>query len=62
MIEDDYPHCESVWPNTKKHFGKILGSLDADTRDRLEWKNASELFRHPVPATGCIPAQESSLA
>lgn len=54
MIEDDYPHCESVWPNTKKHFGEVLGSLDSDSFERFAWKNASELFRHPVPAGGFI--------
>ena len=62
MIEDDYPHCESVWPNTKKHFGEVLGSLDADSFERFAWKNASELFRHPMPAGGFINNPELTSA
>ena len=62
MIEDDYPHCESVWPNTKKHFGEVLGSLDSDSFERFAWRNASELFRHPVPAGGFIESPELTSA
>lgn len=54
MIEDDYPHCESVWPNTKKHFGEALNSLDRAHFERFAWRNAAELFRHPVPEEGFI--------
>lgn len=54
MIEDDYPHCESVWPNTKSHFGAQLDGVPAEHVERLAWRNASELYRHPVPAEGYV--------
>lgn len=54
MIEDDYPHCESVWPNTEKHFGQVLKAVDKTRFEQLAWRNASDLFRHPMPEGGYI--------
>jgi hypothetical protein len=49
LIESDYPHCDSTWPNTQSVVAHEIGSLPADDIARITWRNASELYRHPVP-------------
>ena len=49
MVEADYPHLDSSWPDTQSMFAKqLVGASDYDVR-RITWQNAAELFRHPVP-------------
>ena len=46
------PHADSSWPDTQAMLVRQLrdqGVPDDDAR-RITWQNASELFRHPVPA------------
>jgi len=50
MIESDYPHFDSSWPDTQRIVGRQLeGIADGDV-ERITHRNASELYRHPVPA------------
>jgi predicted TIM-barrel fold metal-dependent hydrolase len=50
LVESDYPHCDSTWPDTQETIREEIGGLpEADIR-RITWQNASELYRHPVPA------------
>lgn len=49
MVESDYPHADSTWPNTQSILRAHLAGLDAATVERVTWRNASELFGHPVP-------------
>lgn len=49
MIEDDYPHAESMWPDTAPFYAKAMAGLPAHAAERLSWRNASELFRHAMP-------------
>jgi predicted TIM-barrel fold metal-dependent hydrolase len=49
MVESDYPHCDSTWPNTQEVLHKQLAGLPKRAIDRITWRNASELFDHPVP-------------
>jgi predicted TIM-barrel fold metal-dependent hydrolase len=49
MVESDYPHADSTWPSTQAMLREHLAGLPADVVERLTWRNASELFRHPVP-------------
>jgi predicted TIM-barrel fold metal-dependent hydrolase len=52
LVESDYPHADSSWPDTQAMLERQLagqGVSDDDVR-RITWQNASELFRHPVPA------------
>jgi predicted TIM-barrel fold metal-dependent hydrolase len=51
LLEVDYPHPDSSWPNSQRLFEAQLGALDSDEADRFAWRNASALFRHPVPPT-----------
>jgi predicted TIM-barrel fold metal-dependent hydrolase len=49
LMEDDYPHIESAWPNTAKQFEQQTSMFEPSFTERLAWKNGSELFRFPMP-------------
>jgi predicted TIM-barrel fold metal-dependent hydrolase len=49
LYEVDYPHADSIWPDTQEFLGRELAGLDAEIVRRISWQNASELFQHPVP-------------
>ena len=49
VVESDYPHADSTWPNTQAMAHDALAKLDAETVRKVTWENASKLFRHPVP-------------
>lgn len=51
LVEVDYPHADSSWPNTQAHLAGQLGDLSPDVVEALTWKNAASLFRHPVSAS-----------
>lgn len=50
LCEVDYPHADSSWPDTQETLRLHLQGLRPDEVDRVTWRNASELFRFPVPA------------
>ena len=49
MVESDYPHADSTWPDTQRVFERNFGHLPHDVVRRIAWGNAAELFRHPPP-------------
>jgi predicted TIM-barrel fold metal-dependent hydrolase len=49
MVECDYPHADSTWPDTQEYLHRQLGFLPAATIEKLTWHNASALFDFPVP-------------
>jgi predicted TIM-barrel fold metal-dependent hydrolase len=49
MYESDYPHADSSWPDTQLSLGDQFRDLDQETIDRITYKNACELYQHPVP-------------
>ena len=50
VLESDYPHGDSSWPDTQEKWRRQFEGIPADEVARMAWGNASELFRHPVPA------------
>ena len=50
LMEADYPHLDSSWPNTQAVIGEQVETLDQDEIRKVTWENAARLFRHPVPA------------
>jgi predicted TIM-barrel fold metal-dependent hydrolase len=50
LVEVDYPHLDSTWPDTQQLLAAHLAGVPADDVRKLTWQNASALFRHPVPA------------
>jgi len=49
MVESDYPHADSTWPDTQLVLEKTLGSLPDDELRAIAYVNAARLFRHPLP-------------
>jgi hypothetical protein len=49
MLEVDYPHASSTWPDTQDFVERrMAGVLTDEQIEKVTWKNASELFRHPI--------------
>jgi predicted TIM-barrel fold metal-dependent hydrolase len=49
MVEVDYPHGDSTWPDTQAVIADAWGHLPAVELRRLCCENAAELYRHPLP-------------
>ena len=49
MVESDYPHLDSTWPDTQRIIDEAIGDLPALDVRKITWENAATLFRHPVP-------------
>jgi len=49
LFEDDYPHIESIWPNTAKQFNADTAGQPIDQIEALAWRTGSELFGFPIP-------------
>ena len=49
MVECDYPHADSTWPDTQAVLAKTMGSLPDDELRAVAAGNAARLFRHPLP-------------
>jgi predicted TIM-barrel fold metal-dependent hydrolase len=49
LLESDYPHCDSTWPNTQRVIEEEIGGLPAADIRKMTWENASILYHHPVP-------------
>ncbi len=51
MVESDYPHADSSWPDTQRVLADTWGTLPDDELRAVAGGNAAALFRHPLPAT-----------
>lgn len=49
MLESDYPHGDSTWPDTQMVAGNLLSGLSKPVADAISHGNAARLFRHPLP-------------
>lgn len=59
LLESDYPHADSTWPDTQLRAAAALDGLPAGDVRRITWENAAELFGHPVPPELQWPAPAS---
>jgi predicted TIM-barrel fold metal-dependent hydrolase len=50
LLETDYPHSDSSWPDSQEKWRRQFDGIPATEVERMAWRNASELFQHPVPA------------
>ena len=50
MLETDYPHSDTTWPDSMEVARKLLSGLSPDTRYKIQRGNAERLFRF-TPAT-----------
>jgi len=51
LLESDYPHCDSTWPDTQARIQHEIGDLPPEDIRKITWENAATLYRHPVPAS-----------
>jgi predicted TIM-barrel fold metal-dependent hydrolase len=49
MVESDYPHADSTWPDTQAVLSATMGGLDDTELRMVAAGNAAQLFRHPLP-------------
>jgi predicted TIM-barrel fold metal-dependent hydrolase len=49
LVEVDYPHGDSTWPDTQLVLEKAWGHLPADELRAMCCENAARLYRHPLP-------------
>jgi predicted TIM-barrel fold metal-dependent hydrolase len=49
MVEVDYPHGDSTWPDTQKVIAQCWGHLPATELRAMCSGNAAALYRHPLP-------------
>lgn len=49
MLEVDYPHADSTWPDTQALVAERIGHLSADVVAKLTHKNAEDLFQWSTP-------------
>jgi predicted TIM-barrel fold metal-dependent hydrolase len=49
LVEVDYPHGDSTWPDTQQVIQDAWGHLPAGERRAICCENAAALFRHPLP-------------
>jgi hypothetical protein len=49
MVETDYPHSDSTWPDTQKLLADRFADLPVDDALNMTYRTAERLFHHPVP-------------
>ncbi len=49
MVEVDYPHGDSTWPDTQLVIEKAWGHVSTDELRAMCSENAAALYRHPLP-------------
>jgi predicted TIM-barrel fold metal-dependent hydrolase len=49
MLEVDYPHADSTWPDTQQLLAERLAPLDDVVARKVTHENAAKLFAHPLP-------------
>lgn len=54
MMETDYPHSDSTWPDSQEFIKLQISDLDLDVQKRITSGTASEVYRHPLVA---LPAR-----
>ncbi len=59
MVEVDYPHGDSTWPDTQDVIERAWGHLPADELRMICSENAASLYRHPLPEV-VLPRDEKA--
>ncbi|HWD52458.1 MAG TPA: amidohydrolase family protein [Acidimicrobiales bacterium] len=54
MVEVDYPHGDSTWPDTQEVIHQAWGHLPVDDLRKMTHQNAAWLYRWPLPEV-CLP-------
>ncbi|MGE0304360.1 MAG: amidohydrolase family protein [Acidimicrobiia bacterium] len=54
MLESDYPHADSSWPDTQALARRDLQHLSGATIRKVCFENAASLYRHPLPPNDLV--------
>jgi len=54
MVESDYPHGDSTWPDTQPLLAKWIDHLPVEDIRKITHQNAATLFHTPLPQV-CLP-------
>ena len=54
LLESDYPHGDSTWPDTQAVIEQFYGDFPVEEIRMLTHLNAAALYRHPLPDV-CLP-------
>ena len=49
MVETDYPHSDSTFPDTQDVLASQFDGLPADEVAQMSWRNAARIYRHTPP-------------
>ena len=49
MVEGDYPHVDSTWPDTQAVLSASMGHLPDEELRAIAAGNAAHLFGRPLP-------------
>ena len=49
MVECDYPHGDSTWPDTQAVIATAWAGIPDDELAMMCSENAAALYRHPLP-------------
>ncbi|MCC7075931.1 MAG: amidohydrolase [Acidimicrobiia bacterium] len=52
MVETDYPHADSTWPDSQGTLERTCGALPRPVLEAVAWRNACRLFDHAPPPAG----------
>jgi predicted TIM-barrel fold metal-dependent hydrolase len=55
MLEVDYPHGDTTWPDTQRVVEDHWGHVPDDELQLMTHANAAKLFRHPLPGHDAAP-------
>src|SRR5205814_4529358 len=50
MVEVDYPHGDSTWPDTQSAIEQAWGHVPVAEVRAMCCENAAALYRHPLPS------------
>jgi len=56
MVETDYPHADSTWPETQARARRDLAGIPNEEIRMVTWETAARLFRVDVPTVLRTPA------
>jgi len=49
MVESDYPHADTTWPDTQARMAEQLAGMPTTDVRKVTHENAASLYRHPLP-------------
>lgn len=58
MVEVDFPHMDSTWPNSQAMLRSELSHLAPAVVEDVCFRNAAALYRHPLPPDSLVSGAE----